>query len=248
MLHVHIKQAVRILGLLACLLLASGVPAHGGGKLPDPNVVAEWSQYTDWGLWHLQRTGESVSASFTLIRSPRVSGQPDNSEVLVTVPPEFRPPFPILRWGTGQWQQMNRSLVPYHPDDCRFHLEIDPAGNVRYANGGNAEVHGACSWQTKWGTTPVANDAAILEILGPYLDPPWWFDPDKYKVESRVTALGLWGLNLPIPPELLQLGELEHLFLESDGLSGPQSFPADWGKLSRLTSLYVTGKLRGLLR
>ena len=79
-----------------------------------------------------------------------------------------------------------------------------------------------------WGTTPAANDRAVLEIL----DRHWFGEtlllacpPPEHHVtldaDGRVTALDTKGrfLDSYLPPELGQLYRLEHLDLSNDPLS-----------------------------
>ena len=54
------------------------------------------------GRYRLQRHGDRVEATFMTTRSPVQAGTQLPPPVLFTLPPAFRPPFPVLRRGVGQ--------------------------------------------------------------------------------------------------------------------------------------------------
>ena len=84
----------------------------------------------------------------------------------------------------GQPVLADGSPVPAQPDPRPFRLQLEPDGAVRYLNPPVGADLGylAYSLHLAWGTTPAANDRAILRIL----DRPRFEDlPDGYHQSAR---------------------------------------------------------------
>ena len=204
------------------------------------------------GRYRLQRHGDRVEATFMTTRSPVPAGTQLPPPVLFTLPPAFRPPFPVLRRVTGQVVRADGSPDPARPDPRPFRLQLEPDGRVRYLDPPDvAELsYLAYDLRLAWGTTPAANDRAILRIL----DRPRFEDlPDGYHQQSggwvveiedgRVTRLKLTDFKAVIPPELGQLTQLKILMLvrppikseSGDPWAGP--IPPELGQLVNLIYL-----------
>ena len=135
------------------------------------------------GRYRLQRHGDRVEATFMTTRSPVQAGTQLPPPVLFTLPPAFRPPFPVLRRGVGQPVRADGSPDPTRPAPRPFRLQLEPDGRVRYLDPPDvAELsYLAYDLRLAWGTTPAANDRAILRIL----DRPRFEDlPDGYHQQS----------------------------------------------------------------
>ncbi len=174
------------------------------------------------GSYRLQRHGDLVEATFMTTRSPVQAGTQLPPPVLFTLPPAFRPPFPVLRRVVGQPVLADGSPDPARPAPRPFRLQLEPDGRVRYLDhpAGAELSYLAYDLRLAWGTTPAANDRAILRIL----DRPRLEDlPDGYHQQfggwvveiedGRVTRLHLTDLKAAIPPELGQLTQLKFLAL-----------------------------------
>ena len=204
------------------------------------------------GRYRLQRHGDLVEATFMTTRSPVPAGTQLPPPVLFTLPPAFRPPFPVLRRVTGQVVLADGSADPASPDPRPFRLQLEPDGRVHYLE--HPELadldYLAYTLHLAWGITPAANDRAILRIL----DRPRFEDlPDGYHRQSggwtvyiedgRVTQLQLADFKAPVPPELGQLSQLKSLMLvgppnkseSGDPWSGP--IPPELGQLVNLIYL-----------
>ena len=189
------------------------------------------------GRYALQLSGARVAATFSTSRSPVQHWAKEVPEPLFTVPEPFRPPYPVLRTAEGTPVLANGTPAPDHPEPRRFLLRFDPDGAVHYVDDDHVEGVGylAYTLHTVWGTTPAANDQAVLEILdkawfeAPVLartPPPdrreshivrSWFKPrDLFvtrRADGRVTELGLRNhfLSHPIPAALGELKALQYL-------------------------------------
>ncbi len=197
------------------------------------------------GRYALQLAGSRVAASFTTSRSPVQYWAREVAAPLFTVPEPFRPPYPVLRTVEGRPVHADGTPDPDHPEPRRFLLRVEPDGTVHYADDDHVEGVGHLAYvlETVWGTTPAANDRAVLEILDRHWfgetllsaePPPVQFEvtdtrgvtPVVHKVgafatldaDGRVTALGTpnYALNGSLLPELGQLHRLEHLDLSGD--------------------------------
>ena len=204
------------------------------------------------GSYRLQRRGDLVEATFMTTRSPVQAGAQPPPQALFTLPPAVRPPFPVLRRVVGQPVRADGSPDPARPDPRPFRLQLEPDGRVRYLDppAGADLAYLAYSLHLAWGTTPAANDRAILRIL----DRPRFEDlPDGYHRQSggwtvhiedgRVTILTLTDFKAAVPPELGQLTQLKSLALvgppykseSGDPWSGP--IPPELGQLINLIYL-----------
>ena len=148
------------------------------------------------GRYELQLAGSRVAASFTTSRSPMPYATREVPQPLFTVPAPFRPPYSILRSAEGTPVLADGAPDPDHPEPRRFLLRVDPDGTVRYANEAPMEAaeYLAYALHTVWGTTPAANDRAVLEILDEHwfgeillsAEPP----PAQFEVPAHVWGSG----------------------------------------------------------
>ena len=188
------------------------------------------------GLYLLQLTGERVTATFTATHPP---GPQAVRAPLLVVPPPFRPPYAIQRTVEGPGGPTYGSPEPDLPTFPRFRLQVNPDGSVHYVGDtpDPGEDRQAYTLHTVWGTTPAANDQAVLEIL----DQTWFqapvlsrtpppvrrqshhdearFVPEDLfvtrRADGRVTALDMLNnitfMNHFIPPALGELTALQDL-------------------------------------
>ena len=149
------------------------------------------------GRYELQLAGTRVAASFTTARSPVQHWAKEVTEPLFTIPEPFRPPYPILRTVAGTPVRADGTPDPDHPEPRRFLLRVEPEGTVHYVDDEHVEGvgHLAYSLDTVWGTTPTANDRAVLEILDGH-----WFGntllsakPAPEQVECAAHEALYWG-------------------------------------------------------
>ncbi len=217
---------------------------------PTPTTVQGEGVYANLvehhdGSYRLQRRGDRVEAHLVTTRSALQAWAP--LQVLFTLPPAFRPPFPILRRGMGQPVRADGSPDPAHPDPRPFRLQLEPDGRVRYLDHPGVAGRGYLAYNLKlaWGTTPAANDQTVLDLLAeltrgisnPVLQPVLQF------AEGRLTALETYDLKGAIPPEIGQLSQLQRLTLrvslarhEAGGTLW-RPLPREIGQLTQLTHL-----------
>ena len=84
------------------------------------------------GSYRLRRRGDRVEADLVSTRSAVQHAARQQPQVLFTLPPAFRPPFPVLRRVVGQPVLIDGSLDSAHPDPRPFRLQLAPDGAVRY--------------------------------------------------------------------------------------------------------------------
>ena len=104
---------------------------------PTPTTVQGEGVYANLvehhnGSYRLQRRGDRVEADLVTTRSAVQAWAQPPLQVLFTLPPAFRPPFPILRRGVGQPVRADGSPDPAQPDPRPFRLQLEPDGAVRY--------------------------------------------------------------------------------------------------------------------
>ena len=221
------------LAVQGSLWATSGEP----GQLPDPLT----------GHYHLQLTGTRVVATIEIPRGPVPNGPTDTSQVLFTLSPLFRPPFPIWRDVEGQVVQTDGLPDPRFPVPVavRFWFEADGTVTWRYQTEWEDAVYLATTLTSVWGTNPTAHDRAVLTLLEAawkddmhILDPwPAQWPRVRLNPDGRVVSLA-WEeekLTGPIPSELGQLMALERLTLAGNPLTGV--IPAEIGQLANLTFL-----------
>ena len=233
------------LGLLLWLWLTAAGSTAAGGAIRCPALVAvgDYLNQTDHhdGHYHLRLTGERVTATFSTSRSAVAAGTREGPAPLFTVPSTFRPPYPILRTVVGQPVRADGNLDPDRRTPRRFLLQVGADGAVHYGDQSPGADYLTYALQTIWGTTPAANDHAVLQIL----DADWFGETvlsqqpppvqteipayeDKFgshpaqmagpyvtlDAEGRVTTLGAWVSRGYALAELGELHELTDLNLE----------------------------------
>ena len=128
---------------------------------PTPTTVQGEGVYANLvehhdGSYRLQRRGDRVEAALVTTRSPVQAGAQPPLQVLFTLPPAFRPPFPVMRRVVGQPVRADGSLDPARPDPRPFRLQLDLDGAVRYLDHPDVADLGylAYSLHLSWGTSP----------------------------------------------------------------------------------------------
>ena len=149
----------------------TATPTLTGPPTPTPSLTVSGTydnrvEHAD-GRYALQRAGSRVAATFATSRSPVQHWAKEGTPPLFTVPEGFRPPYPVLRTAEGTPVLADGAPDPDHPEPRRFLLRVDPDGTVHYADDTDVQGAGylAYTLHTVWGTTPAANDRAVLEIL-----------------------------------------------------------------------------------
>ena len=216
-------------------------------------VYASLAEHHD-GSYRLRRRGDLVEAALVTTRSPVQAWAHPPGRVLFTLPPDYRPPFPVLRRVMGRPVLADGRPDPTQPQPRPFRLQIEPDGRVRYLD--HPEVgdldYLSYSLELAWGTTPAANDRAILRILdrtrfedlpdGYHRQSGWW----RVEIEDeRVTTLKLTDFKATIPPELSQLSQLKSLTLvgprykSESGAPWSGPIPPELGQLVNLQILHL---------
>ena len=196
------------------------------------------------GSYRLQRRGDLVEATLITSSSAVQFAARQQPQVLFTVPPAYRPPFPVQRRGVGQPVLADGSPATARPDPRPFRLQIAPDGAVRYLDHPDVAdlAYLAYRLHLTWGTTAVANDQAVLQLLRATMAGTWQAEGVTY-TDGRVTGLTQNHLHGPIPPELGELSQLQTLFMsfhsikeiQDKVLTGP--IPPELGQLQNLTQL-----------
>ena len=152
------------------------------------------------GRYRLRRRGDRVEADLVSTSSAVQHAARQQPQVLFTLPPAFRPSFPILRRVVGQPVLADGSPDPASPEPRPFRLQMEPDGAVRYLDHPDVEGVGylAYSLHLTWGTTAAAHDLAVLQILEAHLGT---IQQDGVRFEDgRVTALDTIQVERPAPP------------------------------------------------
>ena len=108
--------------------LAAAGSAAAGGAIRCPALVAagDYLNQTDHhgGHYHLRLTGDRVTATFSTSRSAVPAWTREGTAPLFTVPPAFRPPYPILLTVVGQPVRADGNLDPDRRIPHRFLLQV----------------------------------------------------------------------------------------------------------------------------
>ena len=178
-------------------------------------------------------------------RSPVPAVAPPPGQALFTLPPAFRPPFPVMRRGVGQPVRADGSLDPARPDPRPFHLQLEPDGAVRYLDHPAGAELGYLAYDLKltWGTTAAANDQAVLDILDAVTSKDIRITSRNSTrggfpiiEDGRVVIVAFPPLTDEIPPELGQLTHLRSLALIRKNVT---KLPSEIGQLTRLIVLWL---------
>ena len=137
------------------------------------------------GQYQLQRNGDLVTAILTTRAAPLLA-----PPTLFTVPAAYRPPSLLWRDVIGRVVQADGAPDPAYPEPVPFRLWLHPDGTIRQAlEAGPAgeERYLAYELALTWGTTPTANDHAVLALL----DERWF----GTSVLSKMPSPSLRGTN-----------------------------------------------------
>ena len=192
------------------------------GDYEDPVAHAD-------GRYELQLAGARVAATFSTSRVPVSYWAREVAATLFTVPEPFRPPYSVLRTAVGTPVLADGTVDLDHPGPRRFLLRVEPDGTVHYVSpvttrapqlqvdrdgSGWGALHYvdaapveeeaeylAYTLHTVWGTTPAANDRAVLEILDAHwfgesllsAEPP----PVQFEVPAHVGGYDLYEKTIP---------------------------------------------------
>ena len=173
----HLPQCVLSIILLLPLLVGSlllASPGYAQAESPESDqqgtaVVGAYGNLNEHheGRFSLYRTEERVTATFTTTRSPVHYWARQHAEPLFYVPPDYRPPIPVVREVDGHHVLIDGTPDPAQPNPRRFRLKVDPDGAVRYV--GNSDLDGvgylAYTLETIWGVSLAAHFAALGEVL-----------------------------------------------------------------------------------
>ena len=187
------------------------------------------------GQYHVQRTGDRVTATLTVHRVPVPAGTSDR--VLLTLPPAYRPSVALWRDVAGQVVQADGTPDPASPDPHPFRLWVMPEGQIIHAREESLSREGDLAYDLvlAWGTTPAANDQVVLEILATALPVQAYAPVVTLEDTGRVATLQLAGGRLQaLPSELGQLTELSRLDLSGNQLT---ELPPELGQLTQLHTL-----------
>ena len=172
------------------------------------------------GSYRLQRRGDMVEADLVSTSSAVQHAARQPPQVLFTLPPAFRPPFPVWRRVVGQPVRADGSPDPASPDPRPFRLQLEPDGRVHYLDplAGADLDYLAYSLHLTWGITPAANDQAVLQLLAEVGKSD--IQPRVKFADGRLTSLNLDANQLTtLPPEIGQLQNLERLDLGRNQLT-----------------------------
>ena len=203
------------------------------------------------GQYLLKRRGDLVSA----VLATRAAPLPPPA-TLFTLPPAYRPPFLLWRDVAGRVVQADGSPDPAFPEPYPFRLWILPDGTVRQhwqAAPAVDERYLAYEMNVTWGTTPAANDHAVLALLDEH-----WFGtavlsatPPKEKHRWQAPPHPYWN---PEPTERRKPDDwTETVWMTSSmifndqgrvaelSLTGPffSDMPSELGQLSQLEELVL---------
>ncbi len=173
----HLSQCVVPVILVLLLLVGSLLPAspvHAQAESAEsdqqgPAVVGAYGNLNEHheGRFSLYRTGDRVTATFMTTRSPVHYWTRQHAEPLFYVPPDYRPPIPVIREVDGHHVLIDGTPDPAQPNPRRFQLKVDPDGAVNYV--GNSDLEGvgylAYTLETIWGVSLAAHFAALGEVL-----------------------------------------------------------------------------------
>ncbi len=176
------------------------------------------------------------------------------SPLPATVPPEYRPPYPIWRDVTGTVLQADGTRDPNYSDPFPFRVWILPSGTIRHSTTPELATNRSLAYQLNltWGTTPGANDAAVMALLNAKgvnvllgIDVDWrsGFDvrlplcgnKEEVLIGLSIDSVDPWYWNCQN-----ESGQLVRLRLDAQFINDRGSLPSEIGQLQQLEQLKFT--------
>ena len=192
-----------------------------------------------------KRTGAFVTATLSTTHSPLPP-----ASVLFTVPPAYRPPFLLWRDVVGRVVQADGTPHPAYPDPYPFRLWVHPDGTVRQGLQADPEGERSLAYDltVSWGTTPAANDQAVLALL----DQRWFgtavlsATPPRERHEYPTPSHPYWdewpgARTLTVKSRVLFNDHDRVTVLVVRGHPGSASIPSELGQLRQLERLELSG-------
>ncbi len=263
--NIHpVRQLLRVSAMLGITWLLAvsmpgGVVSASGQLEPAAFLCAPLSRPPAIQLYR-NPTRDLVHAA---VRTP-VQFNPNAdcpSPLPTTVPPEYRPPYPIWRDVTGTVLQADGTRDPNYLDPFPFRVWILPSGTIRHSATPELAKKHSLAYQLNltWGTTPGANDAAILALLaakGVHVlsdsDSDWGagFDVRLPLCPNEANA-STGSLGDPMSPWYWncqsESGQLVRLTLDAQFIKARERLPSEIGQLRALERLKFTNSPRATL-
>ncbi|MCY3660611.1 MAG: leucine-rich repeat domain-containing protein [Caldilineaceae bacterium] len=261
---------VLLLSLLLLLTFPVAVRVAAVTEAPAPDCARTGLSPQPVAV-QLTRTGELVQA--TLHAAPGdLPASGCRASLQFQIPEDARPPYVVWRDVEGRAVQPDGTLDPARPDALPLRLWIRPDGNLEYEarEAGVPATHAALNLAVAWGTTAVANDLAVLDILGTALElelspqelGAWlddsgrvteldWNDVHPYEtyddwtggVFARIPMSGIHPPGVRVAWQLpSELGQLTAMYRLA--LGGPLltgTIPPELGQLANLEQLTLAG-------
>ena len=131
--------------------------------IPNPTPSQVGSHVHFPGQYQLQHNGDLVTVILTTRAAALLA-----PSTLFTVPAVYLPPSLLWRDVVGRVVQADGTPHPAYPEPFPFRLWLHPDGTIRQAlEAGPAGEERYLSYElaVTWGTTPAANDHAVLALL-----------------------------------------------------------------------------------
>ncbi len=173
------------------------------------------------------------------------------------IPEDARPSQAVWRDVKGRAVHIDGTPDPAHPNPLPLRLWIHPDGTLQYEvrEAGLEAVHATLDLAVAWGTTPAANDLAVLDILGTALGLEEWSKP--WDLKAQVDGTGrVWRVewNARHPYETVG-AEFRHTAwgggskpdpargIRPPGVRRTWQLPSELGQLTQMRRLVLGGPL-----
>ena len=255
-------------GLLLALLLMLASPAvvqaASATEASVPDCAAEVLEPQPVTL-QMTQSDERVEATLHSTRSA-LPASGCLAPLSFHLPEDARPPYAIWRDVEGRARLADGTPDPAHPDPVRLRLWIQPDGVLEYEvrDAGLPATQAALDLAVAWGTTPTANDLAVLDILRaalglkldifkpvPEWEPePWYLRGAWLDDSGRVSRLD-WHAEHPYEKHPKERSEYcghlctipPMLGIHPPGVRVMWQLPSELGQLSQLQVLSLGGPL-----